>query len=551
MNRKKRNREQSRLLARLRGDQKGLVEAQLDFNENEWRLFFTMLTRIKPEDEEFKPTKISLSDMIKMWNISKTGLSYRRLRDAARTLGDRKFYIYTTFEGDAGRQWVHLLSKGFEPENEELGYIVVQFNDALKPQLLQLKDNILSLNIDYLIMLVGSNYAMRLYMLLKYQIDQFNRKPKYSLERFRDLLVVRNNAYPLYGNLKQSVIMKAVRDINAKTDLHILDVKEVTRNKTVTDIIFILDYRYSDSKGYNPELIDVDAEVTTLEPGGRVKRRERVKAGPAKLSEEAVQHRIADTIFANEARLSPENKEFLDEIQPVLEAWGVTTSAAIYWVEAFPQDKIRRAIRYTQHMAQKGSKIDNFASYLSWAITSASEKQLNVPARAPKKSATAASPPIPAAAPRTQTSFQTHLFGGRPPGSDVGQDKEKNVDLIRTLLSDSRNQIMKLLLESEPRLIDEFLQDLRAPESEEILKRFTQFNGFSRSIACDALFKSREMTRLSDHDYIMAMIRDKSYGTVYLCLEDWLSNRMPIQMEQAKINLREKAAGFDIDVDTL
>lgn len=73
-----------------------LVDSRYKFDIWETRIFLSTLSQIKKDDEDFKPYRIWYNDVIKSFGL-KSGQSYELLRDAARMLMRKVFYV--TFYG--------------------------------------------------------------------------------------------------------------------------------------------------------------------------------------------------------------------------------------------------------------------------------------------------------------------------------------------------------------------------------------------------------------------------------------------------------------------
>ena len=161
---------------RLQGGKTGLVEATSKMDVSEFRVFATALTMILPEDEDFLEYELRIGDVIKLFNLPNNGMYYDLFRDAAMKILERKFVIFEQKEdGIEYKTTIPLIIETSEPVPvDEQNRIRIQFHPKLKPYLLQLKKEYLTVDIRNLSDL-SSQYSVKMYLILKHQYNLGHR----------------------------------------------------------------------------------------------------------------------------------------------------------------------------------------------------------------------------------------------------------------------------------------------------------------------------------------------------------------------------------------
>ena len=96
--------------------------------------------------------------------------------------------------------------------------IWVTFHPELKPFLLQLQSEYLEFDVRNLAQ-VQSQYSIRLYMMLRHQMNLKKTSIRYSVDRLREIFW--ENEYTLCGNFKQKVLLRACTDLNVNTNIRV------------------------------------------------------------------------------------------------------------------------------------------------------------------------------------------------------------------------------------------------------------------------------------------------------------------------------------------
>ncbi|MGZ8548936.1 MAG: replication initiation protein [Sulfuricurvum sp.] len=187
-----------------------LNTARYSLTPVETDLVLKMVAEIKNEDEDFKPYSFKVTDLE---GYFRKQLDRRTLNEMARNLMKKPITINKGKEGFLVCNWV----SSFEYK-AKMGLIELSFDPKLKPYLIQLQDELYLKGDLRQILQLPSEYAKRIYMLLK----QWEQKGSLEVEivEWQRILEV-PKSMKAYGDFKRKALDVAERYINEKTDLTI------------------------------------------------------------------------------------------------------------------------------------------------------------------------------------------------------------------------------------------------------------------------------------------------------------------------------------------
>jgi plasmid replication initiation protein len=222
-----------------------LIEAKYNYSLWEKRVFVYMISTMKRDDTGFKPVRIYIRDLMRFFGTQSNN-DYGVIRAIPETISQKPFYVpYHGKEG--GKRWsiINVLSIGSQPEvgdrSEGNAYIELKFNSDLMPYLLELKEKFTKYDIRNITGL-KSIYSIRLYEYLKE--NEFRKGVfEVSIEELKDMFFMSakdNNGkelYPLYGDFKKRVLVKAQDDLLEHCDIK-FSFWEKKHGKKVVAVVF-------------------------------------------------------------------------------------------------------------------------------------------------------------------------------------------------------------------------------------------------------------------------------------------------------------------------
>ncbi|MDO6657402.1 replication initiation protein [Anaerobacillus sp. 1_MG-2023] len=205
-----------------------LVEANYKLGVLEQKIILMLASKLQPSDTEFKTYSLSVNEFAKLLGISSKS-KYEEIRKITYALVKKGFEVRV----DNRVHQVSWLSSVTYNENE--GTVDLRFDPFLKPYLLELKSHFTSYRLENVIKL-KSSYSIRLYELLK-QYERVKERT-FELSRLREMLGI-EDMYPVYGNFKQRVLLRAQEELKDKTDIS-FKLEEIKKGRKVVKLKFII-----------------------------------------------------------------------------------------------------------------------------------------------------------------------------------------------------------------------------------------------------------------------------------------------------------------------
>jgi plasmid replication initiation protein len=267
-----------------------LVESRYNLTLGEQRLIFTMIARIQPDDEDFKPYRISLNELAEFLGIDKNHI-YSDCKKITKKLLGKVVEIQET-----GRLLqTHWVSSADYVDGT--GMVNLTFDPLLKPYLLQLKGSFTSSKLEMLLSF-KSQYTMRMYTLLK-QYERLKER-EIDLQQLRDILGIGKEQYKLYSNFRDRILEPTQKELKAKSDLY-FEFDEIKHGRRIGAIRFRI---MSQKKLIEPTPVKDTVNVMPLTP---------------RLSMPVVQQ---DSLLDKLLSLVPEQHKAKKTVQAALEAFG-------------------------------------------------------------------------------------------------------------------------------------------------------------------------------------------------------------------------------------
>ena len=208
-----------------------LIEARYRLSLQESHVILWLLTQIRPDDEDFKTHELNVDEFSRMVGLNVKG-QYSELQKIIENLMRRILKINQSDTGNVLQ--VAWLSSAYYIKKK--GCVLLRFDPALGPYLLQLKSHFTKIDIADSLKL-KSIYAVRIFELLL-QYESFGER-RISLDDLKLYCGIKEKTYGLYTDLKRRVIDRAKAEINSKTEYEI-DYREIKKSRKVSDIEWII-----------------------------------------------------------------------------------------------------------------------------------------------------------------------------------------------------------------------------------------------------------------------------------------------------------------------
>lgn len=299
-----------------------LVEGKYRFDIWEMRVFTKMLMKIHRDDEDFKVYRIYLHEVIQDFELQEDGHSYKYLKQGAERLGRREIRVLMDTPDGKMELFTHIATgvKSFV-EEKSAKYLDISFHPDMKPLLLQLQSQFLMYDVRNILKL-QSSFSVRIYELLK-QYETIGKR-QIKIQELKEMLDV-TEKYPLYGNFKQRVIVKAQEDLEAYTDIK-FTFDEIKTGRAVTGLVFWI----------SPNKMRQDIGKMLYFP--------EVIQEPIKISE-------------------------LSDLYSLVQNWnGISMTILERWNEIYGFNALEKQIKKTIELISKGKQIHNPVGFMTWAL---------------------------------------------------------------------------------------------------------------------------------------------------------------------------------------
>lgn len=320
-----------------------LIESRYKFDVWETRVFLSVLSHIRREDEDFKTYRIWYRDVIKTFGLT-SGQSYGLLRDAARSLMRKVFNVASDESGFQRETEYHIIrSVSFLSEGEKgrgveaQEYIDITFDPQMKPMLLQLQRNFTAYDLRNVVKLGA--YPVRIYELLK-QYESIGERTL-GFEEMKRMFEL-TEEYPLFGNFFQKVIAPSVKDVNLHTDLTVTNLEKIKEGRKVVAVRFVFQRKNEEElRTARGELIGKSLEIPF----------------PPPIKEQAVEQGETekDRLF---------NRFHADVVQK----FGVTPSVFLELLDGCTEEEVEQAIRVTRRVKSQNLIKSNIAGFFVQAM---------------------------------------------------------------------------------------------------------------------------------------------------------------------------------------
>ncbi|CDF65968.1 replication initiation protein [Campylobacter fetus] len=222
------------------------VFAKYDLNTNEMKFFMWIVAQLNSQkDQLFQVCEIPISEVFEIWQWEGNTINYKYVREVCSSMLS-KTYIEDFKIVDEKTLKERKVFRGFSlfdkiEYKEGDSYISYKLNDSLMEYLVNLKQNFTQLKFKD-IQQMRSAYSIRIYNMLMSEIGQNRTIFKINLEVLYNILEIPESLRPWF-EFKKNILQRAIKDINTKSNLVILDVQTKKTGRKVTDIEISFEYK--------------------------------------------------------------------------------------------------------------------------------------------------------------------------------------------------------------------------------------------------------------------------------------------------------------------
>lgn len=207
-----------------------IQKSRFSLSLQQQKILLYLISKIQPNDEEFKLYDFSVSEFCRVCGIDMTnGKNYIDVKNAIKSIADKSIWIKLDQDTDTLLRWIE------KPYlNQKSGTIRIRLDEDMRPYLLQLKRDFTQYELLWTLYF-RSKYSIRLYELVKsihyHDTAQYIRT--YPLETLKELLGA--ETYKTYQTFKCRVLIPAINEINKYSD-KVVSYTPIKQGKSVAKI---------------------------------------------------------------------------------------------------------------------------------------------------------------------------------------------------------------------------------------------------------------------------------------------------------------------------
>jgi plasmid replication initiation protein len=215
-----------------------IQNSRFSLTAQQQKIVLYLISKIKPEDDEFTTYKFHLKDFCAVCGINLTncgGFYYEDLKEQIKKIADKSLWVNLDEQSETLIRWIE------KPTiRKDCGIIELKLDNDLKPYLLQLKRNYTEYELIYTLNF-KSKYSIRFYELIK-SVHYNESAPYtriYSIEDLKKIFCIEKDKYKQFQHFKDKVLQVAVKEINEHTDKHI-EIEYIKTGKKYTDVKVVI-----------------------------------------------------------------------------------------------------------------------------------------------------------------------------------------------------------------------------------------------------------------------------------------------------------------------
>ena len=215
-----------------------LVNASYKLTLNEQRIILLAISKIDSRDEYHNKTiKIESNEFCKRFSVKKSDF-YNTINLTLESLFNRVVRIKNN---EIKHEFRFISSKKYY---NNLSYFEITFSNEIMSYLIDLKDNFSRYDLKHVVNF-KNKHSVRIYELLNEFSYKNIKKRVIKIEELKECLDLKNE-YSRFNSFRQSVIDKAVNEINEHTNISVKYNKIYNSSKSVEAIEFVFSFKYKD-----------------------------------------------------------------------------------------------------------------------------------------------------------------------------------------------------------------------------------------------------------------------------------------------------------------
>lgn len=213
-----------------------IQKARFNLTAQEQKIVLYLVSRIKPNDEEFEWQIFSIKEFCEICGSDhKNGANYKYIKNALKNLRGKLWWITLPNGRETTASWID--DPEIDPKTKQ---IMIRMNKNLKPYLIKLHEKFTQYALIYTLAM-KSQYSIRLYEILKSY--EWQQKKEFDIDELKTALDAEK--YKRYPDFKRYVLDIAEKEINKFTDINI-KIKSEKVGRQYKRIIFSISKRTVD-----------------------------------------------------------------------------------------------------------------------------------------------------------------------------------------------------------------------------------------------------------------------------------------------------------------
>ena len=208
-----------------------ITKARHDLNAQELKIMDFVVSKIKPDDEEFNVIDTSMYEISQVLGMKRSGRTYSQLANNLNDLRKKDVFIYNDEERSV------TMTGWFETAKVwENGQVQLRINKDFAPYLLKLKSNYTQ-HLLFDTVQLNSRYSILLYKLMREADKDYSTKITVlsgTPEEFKEWLGAPKSY--AFKDLNKEILQKAVAEINLKIEDMNLEIFTAKRGRKVVQV---------------------------------------------------------------------------------------------------------------------------------------------------------------------------------------------------------------------------------------------------------------------------------------------------------------------------